>query len=91
MSVGATRFTSSGSNGSCWLVCMFLPPFLWKKKGFFSISDLRQKKKFTRLTIKKCLSKKTTTYAKKKGTRFSPKKKANCAYFRNQPMLSSCR
>ena len=54
MSVGALCFTSSGSNGGCWVVLVFprLFVFFWKNGFFFPIRDLRQKK-FTRLTPKK--------------------------------------
>ena len=45
MFVGATCFTSFGSNGGCGMVLVFLPSlFLFTKKGFFhSIRDIRQK------------------------------------------------
>ena len=61
MSVGAICFTSSGSNGGCWVVLMFprLFFFFWKK-GFFSPYATYTKKKNcrrkrTRLTPKKKL------------------------------------
>ena len=77
MSVGAICFTSSGSNGGCWVVLVF-PRLFFGKMGFFlPIRDLRQKKKFTRLTQKKInfRRKKSAAYAKKKVTRLTPKKK----------------
>ena len=56
MSVGAICFTSSGSNGGCWVVLVF-PRLFFGKMGFFSpyatyakkkksLRDLHQKKKF---------------------------------------------
>ena len=46
MSVGAICFTSSGSNGGCWVVLVFPRLFFFGKNGFFfPIRDLRQKKK----------------------------------------------
>ena len=83
MSVGAICFTSSGSNGGCWMVLVFPPPpfflsfflfffFLRKKGFFFPVRKLRQKKKFTRLTPKNF-----------------PLKNAIYAYFHNQATLSS--
>ena len=46
MSVGAMCFTSSGSNGGCWVVLLFprLFLFFFKKGFFFPIRNLRQKK-----------------------------------------------
>ena len=55
MSVGAICFTSSGSNGSCWVVLVFPRLFFlfFEKRVFFSIRNLRQKKNLTRLSPKK--------------------------------------
>ena len=72
MSVGAICFTSSGSNGGCWVVLVF-PRLFFGKMGFFSIRDLRQKKMFTRLTPKKKIS-------VEKKTRLTPKKKSYTTY-----------
>ena len=62
MSVGAICFTSSGSNGNCWVVLVF--PCLiifFSKKGFFSpIRDLRQKKSYA---IYAKIKNKKATYA----------------------------
>ena len=57
-----------------WFLCF--PAFFGKKGFFFPIRDLRQKKKFTRVTPKKknFRRKKNAIYAKKKVTRFTPKK-----------------
>ena len=52
MSVGAICFTSSGSNGGCWVVLVF-PRLFLGKMGFFPHTRLTPKKKFTRLTPKK--------------------------------------
>ena len=73
MSMGAICFTSSGSNGGCWVVLVF-PRLFFGKMGFFSpyatfakkksLRDLHQKKKFrrkkTRLTPKKKIKKRLT-------------------------------
>ena len=77
MSVGAICFTSSGSNGGCWVVLVF-PRLFFGKMGFFfpyatyakkkSLRDLHQKKKFPS-------KKKTRLTPKKKVTRLTPKKK----------------
>ena len=45
MSVGAICFTSSGSNGGCWVVLVSPPPLFFGKKVFFPIRDLRQNTK----------------------------------------------
>ena len=69
MSVGAICFTSSGSNGGCWVVLVFPRLFFWKN-GFFSpIRDLRQKKKVYATYTKK------KNFPSKKKTRLTPKKK----------------
>ena len=71
MSVGATCFTSPGSNGGYWVVLVF-PRLFFLEKGFFfpyatcakkSLRDLQQKK------VKFC----------RKKTRLTPKKKDNAA------------
>ena len=77
MSVGAICFTSSGSNGGCWVVLVF-PCLFFGKMGFFSpYATYAKKKKFTRLTPKKKISveKKRDLRQKKKVTRLTPKKK----------------
>ena len=94
MSVGAICFTSSGSNGGCWVVLVF-PRLLFGKMGFFfpyatyakkkSLRDLHQKKKNS-------VEKKNATYAKKKklrDLRQKKNKKATYAYFHNRVTLSS--
>ena len=96
MSVGAICFTSSGSNGGCWVVLVFPRLFLWKNGFFFPIRDLRQKKKksIRDLHQKKNISaeKKNATYAQKKKLRgLRQKKKATYAYFHNRVTLSSYR
>ena len=73
MSVGAICFTSSGSNGGCWVVLVFPHLFFFLKNGFFfPIRDLRQKKKVYATYTKKKINfrrKKNATYAKKKKLR----------------------
>ena len=95
MSVGAICFTSSGSNGGCWVVLVFLRLFFLEKWVFLSHTRLTpKKKKFTRLTPKKKISvgKKNVTYASKKKLRdLRQKKKATYAYFHNPVTLSSMR
>ena len=78
MFVGAICFTSSGSNGGCWVVLVFprlLIFFFGGKKGFFfPYATYAKKKKFTRLTPKKfSVEKKTRLRPKKKVTRLTPK------------------
>ena len=73
MSVGAICFTSSGSNGGCWVVLVFprLFFFFFLKNGFFSpYATYAKKKKFTRLTPTK------KNFRRKKKTRLTPKKKS---------------
>ena len=94
MSVGAICFTSSGSNGGCWVVLVFPRLFLGKMGFFFhtrltpkkkSLRDLHQKKNFRR-------KKRRDLRRKKKVTRLTPKKKikkATYAYFHNRVTLSS--
>ena len=62
MSVGAICFTSSGSNGGCWVVFVFPRPFL-EKRGFFSHTPLTPKKEVYRTYTKKnfCRNKKRVT------------------------------
>ena len=78
MSVGAICFTSSGSNGGCWVVLVF-PRFVFffgKMGFFFPIRDLREKKSLRNLHQKKKFpSKKNATYAKKKSYATYAKKK----------------
>ena len=67
MSVGAICFTSSGSNGGCWVVLVFPRLLFWKNGVFFPICDLRQKKSLRDLHQKKNFRRiKNATYAKKK-------------------------
>ena len=68
MSVGAICFTSSGSNGGCWVVLLF-PRLFFGKMGFFSHTRLTPKKKVYATYTKKKKNfrrKKNATYAKKK-------------------------
>ena len=94
MSVGAICFTSSGSNGGCWVVLVF-PRLFFGKMGFFSpYATYAKKKRFTRLTPKKkkFRRKKNATDAKKKklrDLRQKKNKKATYAYFHNRVTLSS--
>ena len=95
MSVGAICFTSSGSNGGCWVVLVFPRLFFGKMGFFFPYATYAKKKKFTRLTPKKKIfrRKKNATYAKKKKLRdlhHKKNKKATYAYFHNRVTLSSC-
>ena len=69
MSVGAICFTSSGSNGGCWVVLVFPRLFFYfEKTSFFTIRHLRQRKFFPS-------KKRTRLTPKKKVTRLTPKKK----------------
>ena len=87
MSVGAICFTSSGSNGGCWVVLVFPRLFLWKNGFFFPIRDLRKKKSIRDLHPKKKFpsKKKRDLHPKKKVTRLTPKKKSDLRLF---PQLS---
>ena len=80
----AVCFTSSGSNGSGWVVlvfpCLFFP-FL-EKRVFSPIRDLRQNKKVYATCTKKKISVETKP-------RLLPKKKVTYVYFYNQATLSS--
>ena len=74
MSVGAICFTSSGSNGGCWVVLVFPRPFFFffGKMGFFFpyATYAKIKKVYATYTKKeKFPSKKNATYAKKKKLR----------------------
>ena len=94
MSLGAICFTSSGSNGGCWVVLVFPRLFFFLEKWIFPpIRDLCQKKKvYATYTKKKFPSKKkNAAYAKKKVMHFTPKKneKGTFAYFHNRATLSS--
>ena len=82
MSVGAICFTSSGSNGGCWVVLVFPRFFLWKNGFFFPIRDLCQKKKSIRdLHPKK-------KFPSKKKTRLTPKKKSYATYAKKKKRLT---
>ena len=68
MSAGAICFTSSGSNGGCW-VLLVSPRLFFLEKSFFFHKRLTPKKKvYSTYTKKKNKfpSKKNATYAKKK-------------------------
>ena len=87
MSVGAICFTSSGSNGGCWVVLLFPRLFFGKMGFFFPYATYAKKKKVyaTYTKKKKFPSKKKrdlrqkkkvyATYAKKKKLRDLRQKK----------------
>ena len=78
MSVGAICFTSSGSNGGCWVVLVSPRLFFFLEKWvFFFIRDLRQKKKVYATYTKKKISveKKRDLRQKKKPRDLRQKKK----------------
>ena len=63
MSVGAICFTSSGSNGGCWVVLVYPPPlfcflfvFFLKKAFFFPCATYPPKKGHATYTTKKSQS-----------------------------------
>ena len=89
MSVGAMCFTSSGSNGGCWVVLVFfLGNLLFLKKGFFSPQTTYAKRKSLRnLHQKKSLveEKKTRFTAKKNHAPYATKKKRDLRF---SPQLS---
>ena len=70
MSVGAMCFTSSGSNGGCWVVLVSPPTlfFFFGKKGFFPHTQLTPKNKAYANYAKKIF--------RQKKTRLMPKKKS---------------
>ena len=76
MSVGAIGFTSSGSNGGCWVVLVF-PHLFFGKKGFFFPYVIYAKKKSLRDLHQKKISveEKNATKAKKKVTQLRQKNK----------------
>ena len=82
MSVGAICFTSSGSNGSCWVVLVPpRPPFFFEKSGFLLYATCAEKKRSLRALHPKTVPKKT---------RFTPPpQKASYANFHNRATLSS--
>ena len=65
-------FTSSGSNGGCWVVLVPPSPF-GTKDVFFH----------TQLMPKKTLRPKKAQFMPKKGTQLALKTKVSCTYFRN--------
>ena len=78
MSVGAICFTSSGSNGGCWVVLVFPRLFFGKMGFFFPYATYAKKKKVYATYTKKKISvekKKRDLRQKKKVTRLTPKKK----------------
>ena len=94
MSVGAICFTSSGSNGGCWLVLVSPPPpplfFYFKEKGSFFPCTIYAKKRFTRLTPKKQNFRRTKMRPRQKKKATYVKKKPRYAYFHNRATFSSC-
>ena len=82
MSVGAICFTSSGSNGGCWVVLVFPRLFFWKNGFFFPIRDLRQKKKSIR-----DLHPKKKNFRRKKKRDLRPKKKSYATYAKKKSDL----
>ena len=93
MSVGAICFTSSGSNGGCWVVLVFPRFFFLKRDFFFPYATFAKKKSLCDLYQKKIsVEKKDATYAKKKSYATYAKKrnkKASYTYFHNRGTLSS--
>ena len=83
MSVGAICFTSSGSNGGCWVVLVFPRLFFGKMGFFFPYATYAKKKKFTRLTPKKNFrrKKKRDLRQKKKSLRELRQKKKSYATY----------
>ena len=78
MSVGAICFTSSGSNGGCWVVLVFPRLFFWGgEKGFFFPHGTYAEKNVYATYTKKEIHfrrKKNATYAKKEVTQLTPNK-----------------
>ena len=93
MSVGAICFTSSGSNGGCWVVPVFPRLFFFGKMGFFSpYATYAKKKVYATYTKKQFPSKKKRNLRQKKSLRDlrqKKNKKATYAYFHNRATLSS--
>ena len=76
MSMGAICFTSSGSNGGCWVVLVF--PRLFGGgggSGFFFPATYAKKKVYATYTKKIFRRKKNATYAQKKSYATYAKKK----------------
>ena len=84
MSVGAICFTSSGSNGGCWVVLVFPRLFFLEQGFFFSIHDFQQK------TFPSKKKKRDLRQKKKLRDLLQKKNKtATYAYFHNRATLSS--
>ena len=84
--MGAICFTSSGSNGGCWVVLVFPRLFFfffWKNGFFFAIRDEHQKIKFPSKKKRDLRQKKKQSYA----TYAKKNKKATYAHFHNRPTL----
>ena len=75
MSVGAICFTSSGSNGGCWVVLVFPRPFL-EKRFFFPYATYAKKKVYATYTKKIPSKKKPNLGPKKNFHNLHQKKKA---------------
>ena len=90
MSVGAICFTSSGSNGGCWVVLVFPRLFFGKMGFFFPYATYAKKKKVYATYTKKKISveKKNATYAKKKKLRDLRQKKKKKSDLRLFPQSS---
>ena len=80
MSVGAICFTSSGSNGGCWVVLVFPRLFFGKMGFFFPYATYAKKKKFARLTPKKKIS------VEKKNRDLRQKKKVYATYAKKKKL-----
>ena len=84
MSAGAICFTSSGSNGGCWVVLVPpLPAFL--EKGFFFIRNLRQKTSLQDLRQKTsfCQNSRLTPKGKLHGLRQKKTKSGLCLFLQS--------
>ena len=89
MSMEAICFTSSGSNGGCWVFVVFTPPPVFFEKGFFVYTHLIEKKNLRDLYQKNIPPETKVTYPEKQIRDLHRKRQASYAYFHNQATLSS--
>ena len=92
MSAGAICFTSSSSNGGCWVVLVPPLPAFLEKGFFFSYATYAKKQVYRTYAKKKVFVKTHDLHQKESYMAYAKKKpKAAYAYFCNRATLSSMR